>query len=139
MNWDNLEVDDWINIEGGFVFYVDRYIDKVRVASKRLESVTMAKELMEHIKKYEKGIDEVQIIAVRKTDEDIFENFDEYWANVDIWIREGGDKMTAEQAIEVIKSNCYVLNLLNLDRTTLINTALDMAVEALEKYKKEVK
>lgn len=90
MNWDNLEVDDWINIEGGFVFYVDRYIDKVRVASKRLESVTMAKELMEHIKKYEKDIDEVQIIAVRKTDEDIFdfENFDEYWANVDIWIRE---------------------------------------------------
>lgn len=47
--------------------------------------------------------------------------------------------MTAEQAIEVIKSNCYVLNLLNLDRTTLINTSLDMAVEALEKYKKEVR
>lgn len=90
MNWDNLEVDDWIIMEGGFVFYVDSYIDKVRVASKRLESVTMAKELMEHIKKYEKDIDEVQIIAVRKTDEDIFdfENFDEYWANVDIWSRE---------------------------------------------------
>lgn len=90
MNWDNLEVDDWINMEGGFVFYVDRYIDKVRVASKRFESVTMAKELMEHIKKYEKDIDEVQIIAVRKTDDDIFdfENFDEYWANVDIWTRE---------------------------------------------------
>ena len=139
MNWDNLEVDDWINMECDFVFYVDSYIDKVRVASKRFESVTRAKEVMEHIKKYEKDIDEVQIIAVRKTDEDIFENFDEYWADVDIWIREGGDKMTAEQAIEVIKSNCYVLNLLNLDRTTLINTALDMAVEALEKYKKEVK
>ena len=89
MNWDNLEVDDWINMECDFVFYVDSYIDKVRVASKRFESVTRAKELMEHIKKYEKDIDEVQIIAVRKTDEDIFENFDEYWANVDIWIREG--------------------------------------------------
>lgn len=91
MNWDNLEVDDWIIMEGGFVFYVDSYIDKVRVASKRLETVTMAKELMEHIKKYEKDIDEVQIIAVRKTAEDIFdfENFDEYWAHVDIWIREG--------------------------------------------------
>lgn len=89
MNWDNLEVDDWINMECDFAFYVDSYIDKVRVASKRFESVTRAKELMEHIKKYEKDIDEVQIIAVRKTDEDIFENFDEYWANVDIWIREG--------------------------------------------------
>ena len=89
MNWDNLEVDDWINMECDFVFYVDSYIDKVRVASKRFESVTRAKEVMEYIKKYEKDIDEVQIIAVRKTDEDIFENFDEYWANVDIWIREG--------------------------------------------------
>lgn len=91
MNWDNLELDDWINRECDFVFYVDRYIDKVRVASKRFESVTMAKEVMELIKKYEKDIDEVQIIAVRKTDEDLFdfENFDEYWANVDIWIREG--------------------------------------------------
>lgn len=90
MNWDNLEVDDWINIECDFVFYVDRYIDNVRVASKRFESVTEAKEAMELIKKYEKDIDEVQIIAVRNTDDDIFdfEYFDEYWANVDIWIRE---------------------------------------------------
>lgn len=90
MNWNNLEVDDWIDMELGFVFYVDSYIDKVRVASRRFESVTRAKEVMEHIKKYEKDIDEVQILAVRKTDEDIFdfENFDEYWEDVDIWIRE---------------------------------------------------
>lgn len=89
MNWDNLEIYDWIDMEGDFVFYVDSYINKVRVASKRFESVTMAKELMENIKKYEKDIDEVQIIAVRNIDKDIFdfENFDEYWANVDIWIR----------------------------------------------------
>ena len=39
MNWDNLEVDDWINMECDFAFYVDSYIDKVRVASKRFESV----------------------------------------------------------------------------------------------------
>lgn len=90
MNWNYLEVYEWIDMECGFVFYVDMYIDKVRVASKRFESVIEAKELMEHIKKYEKDIDEVQIIAVKKTDDDIFdfENFDEYWANVDIWIRE---------------------------------------------------
>ena len=41
--------------------------------------------------------------------------------------------MTREKAIEVIKSECYVFNPLNLDRTTLINTALDVAIEMLEK------
>lgn len=40
--------------------------------------------------------------------------------------------MTREKAIEVLKSECYVFNPLNFDRTTLINTALDMAIEALE-------
>lgn len=40
--------------------------------------------------------------------------------------------MKKEKAIEVIKSECYVADLLNLDRTKLVNTALDMAVKALE-------
>ena len=40
--------------------------------------------------------------------------------------------MTREEAVEIIKSECYVFNPLNFDKTTLINTALDMAVESLE-------
>lgn len=41
--------------------------------------------------------------------------------------------MTREEAIGVIKSECYVFNPLDFDRSTRINTALDMAIEALEK------
>lgn len=41
--------------------------------------------------------------------------------------------MTREEAIDVIKSECYVFNPLNFDSSTRINTALDMAVKALEK------
>ena len=40
--------------------------------------------------------------------------------------------MTREEAIDVIKSECYVFNPLNLDRSTRVNTALDMAIQALE-------
>lgn len=36
-----------------------------------------------------------------------------------------------EEAIEIIKSKCYVFNPLDLDMSTKINTALDMAVKAL--------
>lgn len=43
--------------------------------------------------------------------------------------------MTASEAIKIIKSECYVFNPLNFDRTQLINTALDKAVEALEQVK----
>ena len=43
--------------------------------------------------------------------------------------------MTASEAISIIKSECYVFNPLNFDRTQLINTALDKAVEALEQVK----
>lgn len=48
-------------------------------------------------------------------------------------------KMTVEEAIEVLKSECYVFNPLNFDRTTLINTALDTIIEALEKKSCEEK
>ena len=41
--------------------------------------------------------------------------------------------MTREEAIGVIKSECYVFNPLNFDRSTMVNTALDMAIQALEK------
>lgn len=40
--------------------------------------------------------------------------------------------MSDKRAIEVIKENCYVFNPMSLDRTTLINTALDRAVAALK-------
>ena len=40
--------------------------------------------------------------------------------------------MTNKEAIEIIKENCYIFNMLNFDRTTLVNTALDKAIEALE-------
>lgn len=40
--------------------------------------------------------------------------------------------MTNEEAISIIKSECYVMNLLNLDRTQMINQALDKAIKALE-------
>lgn len=41
--------------------------------------------------------------------------------------------MTDENAIEVIKSECYVFNPLDLDRTVLINQALDRAVDVLKR------
>ena len=40
--------------------------------------------------------------------------------------------MTNEEAIAIIKSECYVMNLLNFDRTLMINKALDKAIEVLE-------
>ena len=40
--------------------------------------------------------------------------------------------MTDKKAIEVIKENCYIFNPMNLDKTTLVNTALDRAVAALK-------
>ena len=40
--------------------------------------------------------------------------------------------MTDQDAIKTIKSECYVFNPLNLDKSTFINTALDRAVDALE-------
>lgn len=40
--------------------------------------------------------------------------------------------MTREEAIGVIKSECYVFNPLNFDESTRINTALDMALKALD-------
>ena len=40
--------------------------------------------------------------------------------------------MTREEAISVIKSECYIFNPLDLDKSTRINTALDMAIKVLE-------
>ena len=40
--------------------------------------------------------------------------------------------MTNKEAKEIIESECYVFNPLNLDMTTRINTALDVAIKALE-------
>ena len=40
--------------------------------------------------------------------------------------------MTREEAINVIKSECYIFNPLDFDRSTMINTALDMAIKALD-------
>ena len=44
--------------------------------------------------------------------------------------------MTREEAIGIIKSECYIFDPLNLDRSTMVNTALDMAIIALEKETK---
>ena len=41
--------------------------------------------------------------------------------------------MNREDAINIIKSECYIFNPLSFDRTTMVNTALDIAIEALEK------
>ena len=41
--------------------------------------------------------------------------------------------MTRKEAISIIKSECYVFNPLDFDKPTKINTALDVAIEALEK------
>lgn len=41
--------------------------------------------------------------------------------------------MTNKEAIRIIKDNCYIFNMLNFDRATLVNTALDKAIAALEK------
>ena len=41
--------------------------------------------------------------------------------------------MTREEAVNIIKSECYIFNPLNFDKSTMVNTALDMAIKALEK------
>ena len=46
--------------------------------------------------------------------------------------------MTKEEAINTIKSERYVFNPLNLDRSTMVNTALDMAIKALEQESAEI-
>ena len=40
--------------------------------------------------------------------------------------------MTREEARAIIKSECYIFDPLNLDRSTMVNTALDIAIKALE-------
>ena len=40
--------------------------------------------------------------------------------------------MTREEAVNIIKSECYVFNPFNLDRSTMVNAALDMAIKALD-------
>ena len=40
--------------------------------------------------------------------------------------------MNRKEAIDVIKSECYVFNPLNFDRSATINTALDMAIKVLK-------
>ena len=45
--------------------------------------------------------------------------------------------MTNEEAKKIIKSECYIADLLNLDRTQMVNTALDIAVKALEQQPSE--
>lgn len=40
--------------------------------------------------------------------------------------------MTLEKAKKIIKSECYIADLLDLDRTRMVNTALDAVIEAAE-------
>ena len=41
--------------------------------------------------------------------------------------------MTLEKAKKIIKSECYIADLLDLDRTQMVNTALDTVIEAAER------
>lgn len=45
--------------------------------------------------------------------------------------------MTREEAIKIIKSECYVFNPFNFDSARMINTALDVAIKALEQQPSE--
>lgn len=40
--------------------------------------------------------------------------------------------MTREESINIIEGECYVFNPLDFDMSTRINTALDIAIQALE-------
>ena len=40
--------------------------------------------------------------------------------------------MTLEEAKNIIKSECYIADLLDLDRTQMVNIALDTVIEAAE-------
>ncbi len=46
--------------------------------------------------------------------------------------------MTLEKAKKIIKSECYIADLLNLDRTRMVNTALDTVIEAASEEKEEM-
>lgn len=39
-----------------------------------------------------------------------------------------------EKAIQIVKSECYVNSPLNMDRSIMINEALDILIEAAQKY-----
>ena len=40
--------------------------------------------------------------------------------------------MTLDEAKKIIKSECYIADLLNLDRTRMVNTALDTVIKVAE-------
>lgn len=90
MNWDNLEINDWIDLQGGFVFYVELYDENGFRNSDVFDSVIFAKQEMEYIKLHEKSIKQIHIVAVKNDIESIrdYERLEEYWADVDSWIRE---------------------------------------------------
>lgn len=44
-----------------------------------------------------------------------------------------------EKAVQVVKSECYVFNPLNMDRTTMVNKALDTLIEAAKRYDESCK
>jgi hypothetical protein len=43
-----------------------------------------------------------------------------------------GGNMTLDKAKKIIKSECYIADLLNLDRTRMVNTALDTVIKVAE-------
>jgi hypothetical protein len=89
MNWDNLEINDWIDLEGGFIFYVELYDEIGFRNSIGYDSIKFAKQEMEYIKLHEKSIKQIHIVAVKNDKESIcdYERLEEYWADVDSWIR----------------------------------------------------
>lgn len=47
--------------------------------------------------------------------------------------------MTLEKAKKIIKSECYIADLLDLDRTQTVNIALDTVIEAAEQKPQKAK
>ena len=47
--------------------------------------------------------------------------------------------MTLEEAKKIIKSECYIADLLDLDRTQTVNIALDTLIEAAEEKPQRAK
>lgn len=105
MNWDNLEIDDWIDLEREFVFYVERYDENGFINSVGFDSIRAAKQMMEYIKMHEKSIKQLHIIAVKKDKESVLEyvGLGEYWADVDSWIRKEVKKIMIKKLPDYIQ------------------------------------
>lgn len=47
----------------------------------------------------------------------------------------GGRRMNIDELISIIKNECYISDLTDLDRTIMVNTALDQVISILNEHK----